>query len=47
MKKIWLKRSARGSLKIIILFKCCNEGFCNRLKYCQNAQNYISEVLKI
>ena len=24
-------------------FKCCNEGFCNRLKSCQNAQNNIPE----
>ena len=28
-------------------FKCCNEGFCNGLKSCQNAQNNILEVLKI
>ena len=31
----------KGSLKIIYTFKCCNEGFCNSLKSCQNAQNDI------
>ena len=43
MKKMFCKGVPENNYT----FKCCNEGFCNSLKSCQNAQNNIPEVVKI
>ena len=40
VKRIWSVRGGRGP-ENNYTFKCCNEGFCNSKKNCQNAQNNI------
>ena len=39
VKRIWSVRG--GGTENNYTFKCCNEGFCNSKKNCQNAQNNI------